>query len=332
MLEFLKHNPLVEEARAARLRPRGIATCFLLFFLVMTVTEMVATLPSSMYVTLRTFSLLGAEFFMSQDVDPEVLAEKMNEAYATVMAEDGYILLSLFSMLIVSALVIVFCRFIERRSISSMGLAVRRRSVPELTVGLIAGLLLAGITFLILYATRALTVAPGSFSAAMLILYFFAFLIQGTAEEILLRGYFMISLTAVTRPLSAAICSSLLFSLLHVGNVGSSFLSILNVFLFGLLLGLITFRTGSLWVACALHGVWNFAEGNLFGMPVSGILPGHSLLLSTPDEGRALTNGGAFGPEGGAVVTLVLLLAFAVFFLLPPKRWEAPAELREEQG
>ena len=311
MLEFLKNNPLVEGARSARLRPRGMATCFLIFFAVMTVTEMVASLPASMYATLRIFSVLGAGVFLNPDADADALAEEMNAAYAAVMAEDGYILTSLFSMLAVALLVIVFCRFIERRPISSMGLSVRRGFLAEYGIGLVAGLLLAGLTFLLLYATHAVSVTAGSFSGGMLLLYLLAFLIQGAAEEILLHGYFMISLTATARPLSAAIYSSLLFSLLHVGNVGTSVLSILNVFLFGLLLGLITFRTGSLALACALHGIWNFAEGNLFA--------------STLDEGRAVTNGGAFGPEGGAVVTLVLLLAFAVFFLLPQKKWEQPA-------
>ena len=157
----------------------------------------------------------------------------------------------------------------------------------------------------------------------MLILYLFGFLIQGAAEEILLRGYFMISLTATAKPLTAAVTSSLLFSLLHVGNAGTSFLSILNVFLFGLLLGFLVFRTGSLWLAAGLHGAWNFAEGCLFGLPVSGISPGHSILASVPDATRTLTNGGAFGPEGGAVTTLVLLLALGIFFLLPTKRWDA---------
>lgn len=324
MLEFLNNNPLVAEAQVARLRPRGIAACFLLFFLVMTVTEMVASIPASMYATLRAFSLLGAEFFVSQETDPEALTEKMNEIYVTVMAEDGYILTTLISMLIVAALVIVFCRFIERRPISSMGLSARRHSVRDYAVGLLAGLLLAGLTFLILYATRALTVTAGSFSAGMLILYLFGFLIQGAAEEILLRGYFMISLTVTAKPLTAVVSSSLLFSLLHIGNGGTSLLSILNVFLFGLLLGFLVFRTGSLWLAAALHGAWSFAEGCLFGLPVSGISPGHSLLASTPDETRALTNGGAFGPEDGAVMTLVLFLALAIFFLLPTKKWDAP--------
>ena len=245
---------------------------------------------------------------------------KMEEATATVMAEDGYLLCTLFSMAVTGLLVVIFCRFIERRPIASMGLAPTRRSLGGYAVGLLVGLLMAGAAFLIVYATRSVAVAAGSFSGGMLILYLFAFLIQGAAEEILVRGYFMISLTNVTRPGAAVVWSAFLFALLHLGNEGVSLLAVLNIFLFGALLGLIVFKTGHLFLACALHGIWNFAEGCLFGLPVSGIRPGHSLLASTLTEGRALTNGGAFGPEGGAAVTVVLFLAILVFLLLSDKR------------
>ena len=133
----------------------------------------------------------------------------------------------------------------------------------------------------------------------------------------------MISLTNVTRPGAAIVWSSFLFALLHLGNEGVSWLGILNIFLFGVLLGLVVFKTGSLFLACALHGIWNFAEGCLFGLPVSGIRPGHSLLASAPVEGRTLTNGGVFGPEGGAAVTIVLFISVLVFLLLSDRRRES---------
>lgn len=324
MFDFLKDNPLVEGANAARLRPRSVALHFLLFFLVMTVAEMVAGIPASLYSSYRLLSILGPALFLgSEEMSSEELAAKMEEATAAVMAEDGYLLCTLFSFAITALLVVIFCRFIERRPIASMGLAPTRRSLGGYAVGLLVGLLMAGAAFLIVYATRSVTVEKGSGSVGMLILYLFAFLIQGAGEEILVRGYFMISLTGITRPGAAVVWSAFLFALLHFGNEGVSLLAILNIFLFGVLLGLIVFRTGSLFLACALHGVWNFAEGCLFGLPVSGIRPTQTLLASTLTEGRTLTNGGAFGPEGGAAVTIVLFLAILVFLLLSDKRKES---------
>lgn len=301
---------------------------FLLFFLVMTVVEMVAGIPAGLYSSYRLLSLLGPGLFLGGDeVSEEELIARMEEATATVMAEDGYLLCTLFSMAVTGLLVVVFCRFIERRPVASMGLVASRRSFGGYALGLLLGLLMAGATFLIVYTTGAVSVASGRFSGGMLLLYLFAFLIQGAAEEILVRGYFMISLTNVTRPGAAVIWSSLLFALLHLGNEGVSLLGVLNITLFGVLLGLIVFKTGSLLLACALHGVWNFAEGCLFGLPVSGLRPGHAILSATVLEDRTLTNGGTFGPEGGAAVTIVLFVSILVFLLLSDRR-KGNAELQ----
>ncbi len=327
MFDFLQNNPLVHEAREARLRPRSLAIAFLLFFAVMTVCEFASGIPSNFYLSFRILTLLGPEFLLNAELTAEEMSAAMLAASESVMAEDGYLLTSLFSTVIVSLLVIVFCRFIERRSLFSMGLGGGKRALASYGLGLLIGLLMFSLAFLVMFATRSLTVTAGSFQPGILLLYLPAFLLQGAAEELLVRGYFMISLTNTTGTGRAVVFSSILFALLHIGNVGVSALAILNITLFGLLLGLIVFRSGNIFLACALHGIWIFAEGNLFGTRVSGLAPGHSLLTSLPDAARALTNGGDFGPEGGAAVTLVLILALAVFFLLTTgKREEAPTE------
>lgn len=321
MFDFLKNNPLVEGASVARLRPRSAAVHFIIFFLVMTVTEMVASLPASAYSTFRVLMLVDVSHFVEGNVlDTEGLTAAMTAATEAIMKEDFYIVISLLSMAIVGVLVIVFCRFIERRPVASMGLSLNRRVPLQYGIGLVSGLLMFGLVFLLLLATRSVNVTGGGFTVGMLVLYLFGFLVQGAAEEILVRGYFMISLTSCVRPGAAVLCSALLFALMHVGNVGVSLFAVLNIFLFGIFLGLLVFRTGNLFLACALHGIWNFAEGNLFGTPVSGIVTGHSLLSTAFAEGREVTTGGAFGPEGGAAVTLVLFLAIAVLLLLSGKR------------
>ena len=321
MFDFLKNNRLVEEAATARLRPRSLAIHFLLFFLVMSVADMATAMPVAVYTMLRLPSLLDLSQFIGAPSDRvEELTEEIEAATKTLMLEDGYILTTLLSTIFLVLLTVIYCRFIERRPLSSMGLSCHRRVPVQYAAGIGIGLLLFGLVFAILYVTGAITVTGGSFSVGMLLLYLIAFLIQGAAEEVLVRGYFMISLTSAVRPGAAVICSALLFSVIHMRNAGISFLAFLNIFLFGVFLGLLVFRTGNLYMACALHGIWNFAEGNLFGTPVSGISPGHSVLFSTLKVGRELTNGGLFGPEGGVVVTFVLFLAIAVLLLLSDKK------------
>ena len=331
MFDFLKNNPLVEGARTARLRPQSMAMHLLIFFLVTLVTDIVTSLPASIYMIARVIPMIDPTLLANADPkDPDALLEAFNAASATVGGEDGYLLTLLFSTVATAIICVIYCRFVERRPIASMGLSVKRSSFGLYGLGLVAGLLMFGIAFLIMYASGAVSVSGGRFSPAFLALYLVAFLIQGASEEILVRGYFMTSLTNSTGAGSAVVCSALLFAAMHSGNIGVSFLALFNIFLFGLLLGLITFRTGSLLLPMALHGIWNFAEGNLFGTAVSGLRPGHSVLISVLAEGRATTNGGDFGPEGGAAVTIALVIALAVFLLLPQKNTKAPDAPQKE--
>ena len=95
-------------------------------------------------------------------------------------------------------------------------------------------------------------------------------------------------------------------------------------FLFGVLASLYVLRRGNLWGACAIHSMWNFAQGNLFGAAVSGNRSGPSLLRAEAiaSGSASLWNGGAFGPEGGLAVTLVLLAGIAVLLFLIPNAKE----------
>ena len=61
-----------------------------------------------------------------------------------------------------------------------------------------------------------------------------------------------------------------------------------------------------------MHTVWNFVQGNVFGMEVSGLEISCSLFSSTSDPSRSLWNGGSFGAEGGLSVTIVLTIAILV--------------------
>ena len=64
--------------------------------------------------------------------------------------------------------------------------------------------------------------------------------------------------------------SSSFFSILHLGNQGVTALSLISIVLVGVLLALYMLKTDNIWGVAALHGAWNFAQGNLVGVAVSG--------------------------------------------------------------
>ena len=98
---------------------------------------------------------------------------------------------------------------------------------------------------------------------------------------------------------------------LHLLNNGIAPLALVNLFLYGVFASLYFLWRGNIWGIAAFHSMWNFAQGNVFGILVSGGDFGVSLLVSVSDPSGALINGGDFGLEGGVAVTVVLTLGIA---------------------
>lgn len=236
-----------------------------------------------------------------------------------------YLIISLFATLATVAVVLLYCLLAERRSLCSLGFT-KRGAVVEYAVGILGGLTLFGLPVLLCMATGTLTLtlADPAPSLLPLLLCFAGFIIQGASEELLCRSYLMVSLSRGLPPWACAVINALLFSLLHLGNPGVSVIPLVNIFLFGILASLLTLRRGSVWMACAIHSLWNFSQGNLFGIPVSGLSGLPSPLTAEVTEGKwqTLVNGGAFGLEGGLAVTLVMVAACGVTLLMPTKRSE----------
>lgn len=142
--------------------------------------------------------------------------------------------------------------------------------------------------------------------------FLLGFLLQGFGEEVLFRGYLLLS-RANGRPVWVAVCiSAAAFAVLHLQNPGISALAFCNLFLFGVLAALYAMRQDHIWGISAVHTAWNFAQGNLFGLSVSGNAIGPAPLRAVLAEDKSLWNGGAFGLEGGLCTTIVLLTGVTV--------------------
>ena len=233
------------------------------------------------------------------------------------------LLLSLLSTAVTVGMVLLYCLVAEKRSPLSLGFS--KKGAPlEYAGGLFGGLLLFSFPVLLCLLTGALTLSATAPNWGLIGLFLVGFLIQGLSEELLCRSYLMVSLSRSLPPWLCVTTNALLFSLLHLGNPNVSGLAILNIFLFGVFASLLTLRRGSIWMAAGLHSMWNFSQGNLFGIPVSGLDGLPSPLTATVAEGRwqSLVSGGSFGLEGGLFVTVALLLACGVVLFAPTKKDE----------
>jgi len=227
------------------------------------------------------------------------------------------LLIRLFSAAGILLVPILYCRFVEKRPLATMGLR-RPHAVRELLLGAAVGIGLFGAALGLLLLTGAAAVRPAAaVSVPALLAFFLAYCIQGSAEEVLFRGYLCVSLSRRSPMPAAVLLSSLLFAAGHLANDGLSVLALVNLTLFGVFSSLYMLRRGSLWGICILHALWNFVEGNVFGAAVSGTETGASLLVTQAVGASPLLSGGAFGPEGGLCVTIVFAAGIAVLLFVP---------------
>jgi uncharacterized protein len=144
-------------------------------------------------------------------------------------------------------------------------------------------------------------------------------LVQGAAEEVLVRGWMLPVLAARYHRWVGIIISSLIFTALHALNPNTSALAFINLSLFGFFAAFYAMREGSLWGICALHSSWNWIQGNIFGFEVSGGSMGGGTIIKLMDTGPEWMTGGLFGPEGGLAVTITLIIGIIVIFAWPFK-------------
>jgi membrane protease YdiL (CAAX protease family) len=147
------------------------------------------------------------------------------------------------------------------------------------------------------------------------------FIIQGSTEEILFRGWLMQLIASRHGLWIAVIGNSVLFALAHATNIEPSkelYVGLANIVLFGLFISLYAAREGSLWGVCGWHAAWNWLLGLGFGLEVSGQVVDTVPLIAdlTGKEGAAWwLTGAAFGPEASLVTTAVLLVGTLVLIV-----------------
>lgn len=316
--------------RSPHERPFGLFTDLLILWAIaFFVPILVQIIPGSIATVILGINALAPLMGDAATAGGATIDYDAFRAVTEAIAEsEGYRLVRLFGGAWTIAIALFVCLAIQRRSLATMGVE-RRGAMKRYACGFLLGALLCSATVLVLFLTRAATFEGRSDNPQILFLVFvfFGYLIQGAAEELLIHGLFMTTLARHFRWLPSVLFSALFFALMHAVNDGVTLLSLLNVFLFGVFLGLFVLRTGSVFGAAAIHAAWNYVEGQVFGCSVSGFPSYSSLFGVASDASRAVTNGGEFGPEGGLAATMILMLALiAVLFLPSFKKTRKPTE------
>lgn len=138
-------------------------------------------------------------------------------------------------------------------------------------------------------------------------------IVPAISEELLFRGILFRWIEQFGGTWAALLITSALFGAAHMFNPNATpFSSFAIACEAGLLLGGAYMLTRSLWFPVALHAAWNFTQGEIFDVPVSGTEV-HGLVQAKL-SGPELLTGGAFGLEA-SVIALAVATACGLYLV-----------------
>ena len=178
-----------------------------------------------------------------------------------------------------------------------------------------------GIGFALMAAAVALAAILGVYrivgwgDTSMLLFALIATAIMpGFVEEVLFRGILFRWIEEFGGSWLALVVTSALFGLAHILNPNATWFSSLAIAVeAGILLGGAYMLTRSLWMPIGLHAAWNFTQGEVFDVPVSGI--DARGLVEAKLSGPELLSGGSFGLEA-SVIALVIATSAGVWLVV----------------
>ena len=219
----------------------------------------------------------------------------------------------------IDIVMILYCLLAEKPILRSLGPASRGGDKGNtwgmFGLGLLVGFGMNGICILLAWLHGDIDLSMGRFEAVYLFFALVSVCVQSAAEEIVTRGYMMGALRAQYPVWVAIAGNSLFFGLLHLANPRVTVLSIAQIVLIGLLLSLIVYYQGSLWMCIAIHTAWNFTQNFLFGLPNSGIVAQRSF-FHLEGATNSLFYDAGFGIEGSITGVIVILLVMIPVVLL----------------
>lgn len=228
-------------------------------------------------------------------------------------------------ILLVPALVLGWLcgRFLEGLPFKALGAWFVKGWLKDLIFGLIVGAASIGFAVLIAIVFGGMRLEANNSAGATAIgltagVSLFVFTLGAAAEEAYFRGYILQTFARARLAWIAVVLTSLSFASVHLLNAGASKLSTFNTILAGVWFVIAYLKTRNLWFPFGIHLAWNWLQGAVFGVPVSGI----TSLTTAPffveiDKGINLWTGGDYGVEGGVACTIAVIISGALVWFAP---------------
>lgn len=329
MKELFKRTKMMQEAKeqGKPYRPSREFLSFMIVYMLSNYLQSIILSVCSLYYFLSDKKLF--DIMHSSQINMQKALERMEQLMIT--APEWLSILILFLSIVFFIGTIIYCKSIDKRKISTLGLR-KANILSEYAVGFIAGFIMISLVAALGIFTGTLKYnGLNKISLPVLVAYFLAYAVQGFSEEVLVRGYYMTAIAKTTGVTYALITSSVIFAFVHSMNFGLSMISFMNLFLIGILIGMYVIKRGNIWGACSFHFAWNFTQMIFFGFNYNGTPLSSSVFSVTATKGFESVNGGIYGPEGGLFVTLIVFLAIGGVYKLKQNEKEiAVIEVKDE--
>lgn len=200
---------------------------------------------------------------------------------------------------------VVLVRAIEGRRVDELAWP---KLLPHSALGLLAGAGLMGLAAALMAAAGVYRIDGVDATADLWFPLLMAGLVPGITEELIFRGVFFRIVEDALGTWIAIAISGAFFGLVHFGNPNATGWSSAAIALeAGILLGMLYAWTRSLYFVMGLHAAWNFTQGGVLDIAVSGFdLPS---LFRARTQGPTWLSGGEFGAEASVLTVLLCLVA-----------------------
>lgn len=183
-----------------------------------------------------------------------------------------------------------------------------------LALGLLAGLVLFSLVVAVAAVLGVYRIVGEGNSGELLAAIITSAIFPAISEEMFFRGILFRWIEDFGGSWAALLLTSALFGAVHLANPHSSAIAAVGIaFEAGVMLGAAYTLTRSLWLPMGIHAAWNFAQGEIYDIPVSGQAV-HGL-VDARLTGAPLLTGNGFGLEA-SLIAMIAATAFGLWLLV----------------
>ena len=217
----------------------------------------------------------------------------------------------------------------NRPMLKALGKKLKGNTLKMFGVGLAIGLGMNLLCALLAMVNGDIALTFHSFRPVSFLLIFVAVLIQSAAEELLCRVYMYQRLLRFgCKPIVAAVINASFFAIVHLGNPGVTPISVVSLFLSGMLLSAMVVYMDSPWAAMACHAGWNFCQNILLGLPNSGnVVPYSVFKLDAAAATDSFAYSVSFGLEGAVTAVIIHVVVIGLIVWWGTRRKTVPTNV-----